>query len=158
MTNEWELPFDNNRHDHRSSTRQKVTVFCNLTTKYLNEFSPFDTRICEDRLFIGVTDSFEDFLMDAHHLMGVNESTGIDKNMSDNGSSLHIFFNYKRQHSIFCQFFSILEDISCLKSNRIFVEKESIKSKAKGMFRRSSFFEFDNLPYFDGLIRCSQKK
>ena len=69
MADDKKLSFDDNRHHDGCPSGHEVAILGKLTTKGMHELRPFDTRVGEDRLLIGVSDSLEDLLVHSHHLL-----------------------------------------------------------------------------------------
>ncbi len=139
------LPFYNHWHHDRGSPGYEIAIFREFTTEHMNKFWSFDAIIRKYSLFIGIADSFQDLLVNCHHLMRVDESTRIDKNMSDNRSCTDIFFDDKGKYTIFSKDFTISESVSCSDADRIFIDIKCIKSKFERMFRCLWLQEIDDL-------------
>lgn len=146
------LSFYHNRHNNRSSSRKKVAVFGDLSTKPLYQLTSFDLRIFNEELLIGRADSLEDLLVDIHHLIGMNKSTRIDKYMSSNRTSPGILFESEDQYAILCELLSISECISGNDSNRESIDIKCIKRKLHRIARDLSSLESQNFSSTENIV------
>ena len=95
----------------------------------MDELRSFDTGIGENRLFVGMPDSLEDFLVYEHHLLSMDESARIDKDMSNNSSRTSILLEDKSEYAILCEHLSIREGIPSDHSDRMLISVEGIKGE-----------------------------
>jgi len=93
--------FDNNRHHYRCTTSQEIAIFCDFTAHTLEKFASVNFWIREDERLISRTNSFDNLLMDTHHLMCMDESARIDENMPLDTALFWIFLEGKHQNSVF---------------------------------------------------------
>ena len=129
------LSLYHNWHHHWCTTGQKITILGDLTTKSLNEFSSFNLWIFCENLLVCRSDSLEYLLVDIHHLIRMNESARINKDMTSDRTSPTIFFESENKYSILSKLFSITKCITSNNSNRETIDKKRIESKLHSITR-----------------------
>ncbi len=127
------LSFDDDRHNNRCTAGEEETVFGDLTSHGLDEVTSLDTLIIRYEFLIGCTDSFEDLLVDGHHLMRMDESSWIDEYVSCDRASTAVFFKSKGKDSILREHLSIPKRISSDNPDRWIVDIECIECVFEGM-------------------------
>ncbi len=128
------LALDNNRHNYRSTSCDKIAVFCEFASEVLYQLTSFYARILDDWLFIYMANPFEYLFMDIHHLIRMNEPSRIDKYVPNDSSCMSIFLENKGEDSIFSKFLAILKCIACNHADRLLITIKSIKCEFERIF------------------------
>lgn len=82
--------------------------------------------------------------MNTHHLIRMNKSSGVNKNMSSDRTYTRIFFKRKCQDSIFSELFTIWECISSHYSDGTPIDIKGVKCEFELVFCELPSFERKN--------------